>query len=79
MILTTSLQANQKYTVVVSGVTRASDAEALTVSTANFDGRPPFDVASAASTGNKTTTVTFDAPPNAAEARTRPITRSTTG
>jgi len=66
--LTTSTQAAQTYAVLVSGVTRASDAEALTVSNASFPGRPPFDVSGAASASNVSMTVTFDAAPDATEA-----------
>ncbi|MBV8761724.1 MAG: hypothetical protein JO257_30800 [Deltaproteobacteria bacterium] len=62
--LTTSAQSNQPYAVIVSGVTRASDAEALTISSAQFQGRAPFKVASAASASNVSMTVTFDAPPD---------------
>jgi hypothetical protein len=66
--LTTVPQTKTSYSVVVSGVTRQADAEALTVATASFTGRAPFDVQSAASTSNITMTVTFDAPPNMAQA-----------
>jgi predicted RNA-binding protein with TRAM domain len=66
--LATTVQAIGTYAVVVSGVTRASDGEALTVASASFAGRPPFDVASAASTSNQSMTVTFDAAPDPAEA-----------
>ena len=62
--LTTTRQSNQSYAVIVTGVTRASDAEALTVASASFQGRAPFDVQSAASVSNVSMTVTFDAPPD---------------
>ncbi|HSN28676.1 MAG TPA: hypothetical protein VLT45_20460, partial [Kofleriaceae bacterium] len=62
--LTTAPQANQTYAVIVTGVTRASDAEALTVASASFQGRPPFDVQGAASASNISMTVTFDAAPD---------------
>jgi len=68
--LATSSQAALTYTITVSGVTRASDAEALSVAAANFTGTPPFDVASAAVVTSGSITVTFDAPPNAAQATT---------
>ena len=42
--LTTSQQSATTYAVMVSGVNRATDAEPLTVNSANFNGRPPFDV-----------------------------------
>ena len=50
--LATAAQSAGTYAAVVSGVTRASDGEALTVASASFAGRPPFDVASAASASN---------------------------
>jgi hypothetical protein len=62
--LTTSApQAAQPYVLTVSNVVR-TDAEPLTVKTASFDGRPPFDVSAAASTGNTSISVTFDAAPD---------------
>ena len=67
---TTTTQAAQKYTMTVTGVTRASDNAALTKSSADFDGRAPFDVTAAASVDSVTMTVTFDAPPNATQATT---------
>lgn len=66
--LTTSTQDSIGYSVFVSNVTRASDAEALTVQSASFTGRKPFKVVSAASTSNIAVTVTFDAAPEPAEA-----------
>ncbi len=69
--LTTSApQAAQPYVVTVSNVTRQSDGEPLTINSASFDGRPPFDVSGAASTGNTSMTVTFDAAPNMTQATT---------
>jgi predicted RNA-binding protein with TRAM domain len=68
--LSTSPQSNASYTVTVSNVTRSGDGEALTVATAMFDGRAPFDVAGAAATSNTSLVVTFDAPPDAGEATT---------
>ena len=68
--LTTSSQQAISYTVTVAGVTRAGDGEALTTHTTGFTGRTGFNVASAASTSNTKMTVTFDAPPNAAQATT---------
>jgi hypothetical protein len=65
---TTTTQAAQKYTMTVTNVTRASDNAALTKSSADFDGRAPFDVTGAASVDSVTMTVTFDAPPNATQA-----------
>jgi hypothetical protein len=67
---TTTKQSAGPYVVTVSGVTRASDGEALATSTAAFDGRAPFEVSSAASTGITTMTVTFSHAPNVAEATT---------
>ena len=67
--LATSPQTSGTYAVLVSGVTRASDGEALTVANASFAGRPPFDVASAASASNVSVTVTFDAPPDPTQAQ----------
>jgi hypothetical protein len=66
--LTTTAQSAQMYTINVSNVTRAMDAEPLTTGSASFTGRTSFNVASAASTTNKSMTVTFDAPPNAGQA-----------
>jgi hypothetical protein len=66
--LTTSSQAAMTYAVQVTGVTRAFDAEALTVASASFAGRLAFNVAGAASASNVAITVTFDAPPNSAQA-----------
>jgi hypothetical protein len=68
--IATSPQSASSFTITVSGVTRASDAEPLTLTTASFTGRAPFDVASAVSTGSRSITVTFDAPPSAAQATT---------
>lgn len=68
--LVTAPQVAGTYAVVVSGVTRASDGEALTVASASFAGRPPFDVASAASASNVSMTVTYDAPPDPIAATT---------
>lgn len=68
--LTTSTQAAQSYAVGVTNVPRASDGEALTVSSASFTGRPPFNVAGAASANNVSITVTFDAAPDPVQATT---------
>jgi predicted RNA-binding protein with TRAM domain len=68
--LTTSMQAATTYTVMVTGVSRASDAELLATSVVNFGGRAPFDVTAAASTTSTQIVVTFDAAPNAAQAMT---------
>jgi predicted RNA-binding protein with TRAM domain len=68
--LTTSSQSAIPYTVTVTGVTRASDGEPLTVATADFTGRTSFNVSSAASTGLTTMTVTYDAPPGSVSATT---------
>lgn len=68
--LTTSPQTAQTYAVVVSNVRRASDAEALTINSASFTGRPPFDITAAASTSNVSMTVTFSAPPDPVQATT---------
>lgn len=62
--LTTSPQLATGYSVSVSNVTRASDAEALTVQSASFTGRKPFNVSSAASTSNISVVVMFDAAPD---------------
>ncbi|HUS32065.1 MAG TPA: hypothetical protein VMZ53_26380 [Kofleriaceae bacterium] len=77
--LTTNAQAATMYQVSVAGITRASDGEPLTVTSATFTGRTPFDVAAAASTGNTTITVTFSAPPNATQAQTIGNYQITTG
>jgi hypothetical protein len=66
--LVTTAQAAQSYTVTVAGVTRASDAEALTTKTRTFTGRGPFDVTGAAAPSAKVLKVTFDAAPNIAQA-----------
>lgn len=68
--LTTSAQLSQSYTVTVSNVTRASDGEPLATAIADFAGTDTFNVASAAATGNTALAVTFDAPPDAAQAVT---------
>jgi hypothetical protein len=68
--VTGSAQSATSYTCTVSGVTRASDAEPLSNTTASFTGRPTFNVASAASIGNTTITVTFDAAPEPVSAQT---------
>ena len=66
----TSTQNADPYTVTVSNVTRASDGEPLTVAAKTFNGTVSFNVASAASTGNTSISVTFDAAPTAAQATT---------
>ena len=48
----------------------SSASLALTVASASFTGRTGFNVASAASVNTTTMSVTFDAPPNAAQATT---------
>jgi hypothetical protein len=69
--LATTAQTAQPYTLTVGAtLTRSIDDEPLTVATANFTGRTPFNVTSAQSTNPVTLTVTFDAPPNAAKATT---------
>jgi cysteine-rich repeat protein len=66
--LTTSMQMSQSYTVAVANVTRASDGEPLGAGTATFSGRDGFDVATAESSRNRQIVVTFNGPPNAAQA-----------
>jgi hypothetical protein len=66
----TSAQTATTFTVTVANVQRASDFEPLTVASAMFTGRAPFDVASAASTGALAMTVTFDAAPDMTQAQT---------
>jgi hypothetical protein len=66
--LTTSAQSVTSYTVTVSNVTRAGDTEPLTTNTAGFTGSPPFNVTLAEPIGGHKLSVTFDAPPNAAQA-----------
>lgn len=66
--LTTSAQLVTSYTVTVSNVTRVGDAEPLTTNTAGFTGSPPFNVTLAEPIGGHKLSVTFDAPPNAAQA-----------
>ncbi len=68
VMLSTSAQAMQSYTVTVSGVTRDSDAEPLLVAARSFNGISTFNVASAASTTSVRMTVTFDQAPNMAQA-----------
>jgi hypothetical protein len=68
--LTTTAQAAQAYTVTVTGVTRATDSDVLAVNTADFTGRTPFTVASAASTSTISMTVSFDDTPDQASATT---------
>src|SRR5205823_4768851 len=62
--LATSPQSATTYGLTVSGVTRQGDGEPLTVATANFLGRIPFDVSSASSVTSSSIAVTFDAPPD---------------
>jgi hypothetical protein len=66
--LTTSAQSATTFTVTVKNVTRASDGETLTGNNTTFNGRAPFDVASAQATSNKQFTLSFDAPPNGGQA-----------
>lgn len=66
--LVTAAQTSGSYTVTVTGVTRASDGEPTSVNAASFNGRTPFNVTSAVSTSTSTVVVSFDAPPNQAEA-----------
>lgn len=66
--LTTSAQSDQTYTVTVSGVTREGDHQPLTNAAADFQGTTAFDATDAAATSSVSFTVTFDAPPNAAQA-----------
>ncbi|HUS32072.1 MAG TPA: hypothetical protein VMZ53_26415 [Kofleriaceae bacterium] len=68
--LVTSPQSATSYTVTVSNIVRAGDAEALTASSASFTGRLGFNVVSAAAPNSATVVVTFDAPPNATQAAT---------
>ena len=63
MTIQTNPQSAVTYTVTVSNITRASDAEPLNVHAANFMGRVPFNVSGAASTSSTSMTVTFDATP----------------
>lgn len=68
VLLRTSPQQTQPYSVKVDGVTRASDGEPLTNASASFTGKSGFNVLAAESKGNQSMTVTFDAPPNRTEA-----------
>lgn len=68
--LTTTAQDAIAYTVTVSNVTRAKDGLPLSQPSATFDGRAPFGVTVATSIDATTVTVTFDAPPDPAEATT---------
>ncbi len=69
VLLRTPPQQSTKYSVKVTGVTRASDGERLAVARAEFTGKGgSFNVVSAQSTGNQSMTMTFDAPPNAIKA-----------
>ncbi|HEY1555609.1 MAG TPA: hypothetical protein VGF94_12315 [Kofleriaceae bacterium] len=70
VMLTTTTQAAQEYTVTVTGVTRATDNEPLDTATAMFAGRNAFLVASAAATSHTSITVTFSAPPDPTAATT---------
>jgi len=64
---TTAQAYNTIYTITVSGVTRASDAEPLDIVAASFTGAPTFNITSAVSSGINQLTITFDAPPNATQ------------
>ncbi len=68
--LTTSVQADQTYTLVIAGVTRSSDGEALTVDTSDFAGRPPFNVSDALARSTRSISITFDGPPDVMQATT---------
>ncbi|HEX4515611.1 MAG TPA: hypothetical protein VH054_18820, partial [Polyangiaceae bacterium] len=68
--LNTTSQTATQYTVTVANVTRASDAEPLTITSAMFTGRTPFDVSGASAKSAATVAVTFDAPPNMSQATT---------
>jgi cysteine-rich repeat protein len=66
--LVTSSQSAIGYDVVVSNVTRASDASPMATGLAAFVGRTAFDVASARSTSVTAMSVTFDAAPDPTQA-----------
>jgi hypothetical protein len=66
--LGTTPQSAVPYTVTIANVTRITDMQPLTIASAMFAGRPPFDVASAAAVDNTTMTVTFDGAPDATTA-----------
>ena len=68
--LTTSSQAAIGYDLLISNVTRASDASALASGLATFFGRTAFDVGSARSTSVTAMSVTFDAAPDPMAATT---------
>jgi len=67
-LTTTTPMMASTYTVTVTGVTRNSDGEALTVDAASFTGRTKFNVVSASSGSNVTVRVFFDAAPNSSQA-----------
>lgn len=68
--LQTTVQTAKPYTLTVSGVTRASDKAELDAAEAKFTGIGTFNVASAKSDNAVTVSVTFDGPPNTAQATT---------
>jgi hypothetical protein len=64
----TSAQAAMTYTVTVTGVTRLTDGQPLTMTTATFTGRTPFEVLSAAPMSTTSLVVTYNDPPDAGTA-----------
>jgi hypothetical protein len=68
--ITTASQAPTNYTVTVANVTRNTDGEALTTTSAAFTGRAPFNVVSAAPQFTGELTVTFSDPPEPTSATT---------
>jgi hypothetical protein len=60
----TTSQSAMTYTVTVSGVTRATDMQALTTNSATFTGRASFDVLNALSASNTQVVVAYSNAPD---------------
>jgi len=60
----TSAQASMTYTVTVSNITRLMDGQPLTMNTATFAGRTPFELLNAAPMAATSLVVTFNDPPD---------------
>ncbi|HLL25057.1 MAG TPA: hypothetical protein VK427_23140, partial [Kofleriaceae bacterium] len=64
VVLATSPQTEQSYTLGVTGITRAGDHAPLSAATATFTGRTAFAVTSVIATSSISLLVTFSAPPD---------------
>jgi hypothetical protein len=62
----TAAQADQSYTITISNITRLTDGQPLTVDTATFTGRKPFDIVQVAPPNATSLLVGFSDVPDAA-------------